>query len=264
MTDQPPVKTPNPVGQVLWWLLVIACCLWAVLELIKGQTIAAGAFAGAAVFATPPSRAWLKQIAGGRIPGWVTATVPFVLLLVAAGNSGPPTLPRAATPPAPSVRNEPVDVVANVVQFQGAYIGASSACKSAFQAIADTSQTRSPQIQDLYELTTVAQRLCRTSRNAIGDIALPAGLSSEERGSFAQARLNCGNAYFLAEQTAGKLKAALDDGLRPSKVAAYGESAKSAVAERTSCETSIAAAVETAVLAHRDIPVPASASRAQQ
>jgi ADP-ribosyl-[dinitrogen reductase] hydrolase len=79
----------------------------------------------------------------------------------------------------------------------------------------------------------------------------------------AAARLNCDNAYFLAEQTANKLKAALDQGLRPSKVAAYREAAENAVAGRTSCETSIGTAVKMAVLAHRDDVAPAPSGATQ-
>lgn len=258
MTDQPPIKTKNRIGHVLWWVLVIACCLWAALELAKGHMIAAGLFVAAAIAAMPPVRSGLKKISGGRVPGWVTASVPFVLWLVAAGNSGPPTLPRIAPPPSSPIRDVPVDVAANIVRFQGAYIGASGPCKSAFQAIADEGRSTAPQAQSLYQMATVAQRLCGDSRYVIGKIQLPDGLSRDERTAFDRARSDCDEAYRLAEETAEKLKAALDNGMRPSKVAAFQQSASYAVDGRTSCEAQIGAAVEAAVTAHRSDAAPIS------
>jgi len=256
MTDQPPIKTKSGIGHVLWWLFVVACCLWGALELAKGHMIAAGAFIAAAVAAMPPVRAWLKRISGGRAPGWSFATVPFVFWLLAAGNSGPPTPPRVATPQQPTVREETVDVVANIVRFQGAYIGASGPCKSAFQAIAEEGQSGAPQAQRLYQMASIAQRLCGDSRYVIGRIELPAGLSKDDLKTFRDVRATCDEAYRLGEQTAAKLKAALDDEMRPSKVAAFQDSAEYAVAVRTSCEAKIGAAVEAAVLVHRDDMAP--------
>lgn len=251
MNDQPRPKKKTQIGAVLWWLLVIACCLWAALEIGKGHIVAAAAFLAAAAVAMPPTRAWASDIAKKRIPNWAFACVPFVLLVIAAGSSGPAGLTSPTTVEPQSAPQETEDVTANTFRFQASYIGAAQPCKDAFQAIVDESVAPAPRLQIMYGLASEAKAQCRGSRAAIRRLKEPEGLEPDARGAFFGALRTCDVAYLNAEQTAEKLMRAIDSSMRPSLVAEYQTAARYAVGGRQACEQEIAQAAEAAIISHR-------------
>lgn len=252
MTEQPPTKTKTTTATGLWWLASIAFCIWSAMALTKGNTPAMMGFLGAAILAVPPVQAALRKLMDPGMPGWLVALPAIGLFIAASVASGGASSTATA---APTVKEEPVDVVANVVGFQGRYIGTSAGCKEAFQGIADEGQGASPDIQQMYELAQRAEGQCRAARQVIGDLDIPAGLSSQEAGAFRQAILNCEAAYRQATDTANKLQEALDSRMQPSKVSEFRTSAAAALAGRQSCEATIGAAVEAAVLARPADPI---------
>ena len=254
MTEQPQPKNKFQIGQTLWWILVIACCLWAALEIGKAHMLASAAFIAAAAVAMPPTRAWLSSLSGKRVPGWALACLPFVLILVAAGNSGPSGLPQSMTAERPAPPPATEDVTANVLRFQASYIGAAQACKDAFQAIVDESESAGANLQTMYGLASEAKAQCRASRAVIGRIKAPKGLDPDEWAAFSRATGTCDMAYLNAEQTADKLMRAIDSGMRPSLVAEYQTAARFAVGGRQACEREIAHAAEATIIAHRPVP----------
>lgn len=252
MTDQQPTKPKTSIVTALWWLASIAFCIWAVMALTNGNMPAMTGFLGAAIFAIPAVQAALRKLMDAGTPKWLVSLPAiglFIAASVASGSAG------STATPGPTTKEEPVDVVANVVAFQGRYIGMSTGCKEAFQGIADEGQGPAPDIQQLYELAQRAEGQCRAARQVIADLDIPVGLSSEEAGAFRQAVLNCEAAYRQATDTASNLQQALDTRLQPSKVSEFRDSAAAAVAGRQSCEATVSAAVEAAVLAHRADPI---------
>lgn len=247
MDEQPHTKTTMSLVTALWWLASIAFCFWSLMALTNRNMPAIMGFLGAAIFAMPPIQTALRKLMDVGMPKWLVG-LPAIALFIAASVAS--SSAGGTATPTPAAKAETVDVVANVVRFQGRYIGTSTGCKEAFQSIADVSQDPAPDIQQMYELAQRAEGQCRTAREVIGDMDIPAGLSSQESGAFRQAILNCEAAYRQATDTANKLQEALDSRMQPSKVSEFRDSAASAVAGRQSCEATIGAAAEAAVLAH--------------
>lgn len=126
-------------------------------------------------------------------------------------------------------------VIAAASRYYQTYETTADHCNVAFQRVSAEANSRIPSIQTLYALATDARDKCRDTSMAFDGMRAPEGVTRDQRKGFDKASKGCALAYAGQQRAAEALMAALDDNLRPSRMARFREIGAEAAAGKIAC-----------------------------
>ncbi len=139
---------------------------------------------------------------------------------------------------------ERASVLAAVSRYFATYQTTSDHCNVAFQAVSAEASGRAPSIQNMYALATDARDRCRETSMAFDGMRPPEGVTRDQRRSFDQAARTCALAYAGQQRAAEALMAAIDDNLKPSRVARFQQLGQEAMAGKLACGAQVSQAAQ--------------------